>query len=164
MITVVDYRFGPGSRNRLDATDEPGLAGAVAALETYYYALNRSDLPVLASLWADHVLVQADGPSGGTERSRGAITARARRMLDGAMDVHVVFTDAATYDLGDAVVFAGRERGTYRRNDGRRVALDVRSSRLFGWDDMDGRWVQLHHHGSIDDPFALADYQATIRR
>lgn len=164
MITVVDYRFGPEARNRLDDTDEPGLAGAVAALETYYYALNRADLPVLASLWSDHEFVQADGPSGGTERSRDAVTARCRRILGGAMDVQVTFTDAATYDLGDAVVFAGRERGTYRRNDGRRVALDVRTSRLFGWDDAGRRWVQLHHHGSIDDPFALADYQATVRR
>lgn len=164
MITVVDYGFGPGARNRIDEIAEPGMAGAVAALETYYYAVNRADLLVLLALWSGHDLVQIDDPVGGTERSQDGIADLYQRILGGAMNLQVTFTDAATYDLGDAVVFAGRERGTYRRNDGRRVALDVRTSRLFGWDDAGQHWAQLHHHGSIDDPFALADYQATARR
>jgi hypothetical protein len=164
VITVVDYGFGPGAHNRIDEIAEPGIAGAVAALETYYYALNRADMPVLAALWSGHDLAQLDDPVGGTERSPAAIADLYRHLFCGAVNVQVTFTDAVTYDLGDAVVFAGRERGTYRRNDGRRVALDVRTSRLFGWDDARRRWAQLHHHGSIDDPFALADYQATARR
>lgn len=164
MISVVDYDFGPSARNRLNDLGTPGISGAVAALETFYYALNRADLPVLSSVWWSHRLTQLDDPLGGIVRSTTEIVDVYRRSLGLGMDVEVTFTDAATYDLGTAVVFTGRECGAYRRSDGRRVPLDVRASRLFGWDTRRHRWAQLHHHGSIDDPFDLADYQSTARR
>ncbi|HZC74200.1 MAG TPA: nuclear transport factor 2 family protein [Jatrophihabitans sp.] len=163
MIRVVDYDFGPAARNRLDDTATPGIAGAVAALETFYYALNGADLPVLSALWFRHDLTQLHSPLGGTIRSTAAIVDSYRRSFASGMQLQLTFTDAATYDLATAVVFAGREHGTYRRNDGRRVTLDIRTSRLFGWDESRARWAQLLHHGSIDDPFELADYQATAR-
>jgi hypothetical protein len=163
VISVVDYGFGPTARNRLDDIGLPGIAGAVAALETYYYALNRADLPVLTAVWCRHDLTQFDDPVGSTLRSTSAITDAYRYLFAGGMNVRITFDDAATYELGTAVVFAGRERGTYRRNDGRRIALNIRTSRLFGWDDTSGRWAQLHHHGSIADAFDLADYQVTAR-
>jgi hypothetical protein len=163
VISLADYQFGPTARNRLDDTATPGLVGAVAALETFYYALNRADLPVLAAIWFRDELTQLNGAVGGTLRSTDAILERYRRSFAGRMSVQVTFTDAATYDLGTAVAFAGWERGDYRRNDGRRVSLEIRTSRLFGWDDSRQRWAQLHHHGSIDDPFDLADYQSAAR-
>jgi hypothetical protein len=163
LITVVDYGFGPSARNRLNDASTPGLAGAVAALETFYYAFNHADMPVLTAVWSSHALTQLTNPAGGVVRSTAAITDVYRRMLASGMDVQVTFTDAATYDLGSAVMFAGLERGAYRRNDGRRVALTVRTSRLFGWDAERERWAQLHHHGSVDDPFELADYQTGSR-
>lgn len=163
MIDVVEYDFGPAARNRLDETVLTGLAGAVAALETFYYAFNSRDLPVLAAVWFQHDLTQVDDPLGGVIRSTEAIVGGYRRSFAARRHVQVTFTEAATYDLGRTVMFAGRERGAYRRNDGRRVALDIRTSRLFGWDDSRARWAQLHHHGSIDDPFELADYQTIAR-
>jgi hypothetical protein len=39
MIELVDYGFGPGARLRADEARLPGREGALAALETFYYAL-----------------------------------------------------------------------------------------------------------------------------
>jgi hypothetical protein len=39
MIELVDYGFGPGARSRADEARLPGREGALAALETFYYAL-----------------------------------------------------------------------------------------------------------------------------
>jgi len=50
-------------------------------------------------------------------------------------------------------VFAGREVGTYSGAGGPSTPLEIRTSRFFAY--YGGRWVQLHHHGSIDDPDAL---------
>jgi len=163
VISVVDYDFGPAARNRLADTAMPGMAGAIAALETFYYALNQADLPVLSAVWLAHDLTQMASPVGGVVRSTPAIADIYRRTFATGVSIRVTFTDAATYDLGGAVVFAGRERGAYRRNDGRHVHLDMKTSRLFGWDDSRDRWAQLQHHASIDDPFELADFQTATR-
>ena len=37
----------------------------------------------------------------------------------------------------------------------------IRISRIFR--RVDGRWRQIHHHGSIDDADLLARYQAAVR-
>jgi hypothetical protein len=42
------------------------------------------------------------------------------------------------------------------------LQLAIRTSRLFRRAPGD-RWHQVHHHGSIDDPQLLADYQAAVR-
>lgn len=163
MITAADHDFGRSARNRFEDTAAQGVDGALAALETFYYAFNRRDLALLGAVWFHHDLTQLDHPLGGLVRSSAAIVDCYRRSFATGMDVQVTLTDTAVYHFGAAVGFAGRERGAYRRNDGRRVPLDVRTSHLFAWDDSRGRWAQLHHHGSIDDPFELADYQASAR-
>jgi ketosteroid isomerase-like protein len=153
-IEVVDYRFGPQARNRLDEAENPRREGAVAALESFYYALNNRDLDVLTAVWSQHELAQLNNPVGGILRSGPAVTDLYRRIFDGGMALSVTFTDAATYWWADSVVFAGREIGSY--NDGARVPLAIRTTRVFGYD---GRWRQVHHHGSIDRPDELAAYQ-----
>jgi hypothetical protein len=54
----------------------------------------------------------------------------------------------------------GRERGTY--HDGETVKnLNIRTTRIFQL--VDGRWRQMHHHGSIEDAKLLDDYQSAVR-
>jgi SnoaL-like domain len=155
MIRLIDFGFGPAARNRLDEARTAGFEGAVAALETFYYALNAADLDVLTAVWSADELAQLNNPVGGILRSGRRIADLYRRIFASAMAV-----DAVTYDFGAAVVFAGRELGSYRAVDGARVPLAIRTSRVFGWQAGAGRWEQLHHHGSIDDPVQLAAYQA----
>jgi hypothetical protein len=163
MIELVDYRFGKNARQRLDEATQPGHEGAVAALETFYYSLNSKDLDALAAVWSQDELAQLNNPVGGILRSGQAVTSLYRRIFAGQLGLEVTFTDAATYWLGDGVVFAGRELGSYRNRDNAVVPLTIRTSRVFQYDIEAGRWLQIHHHGSIDDPEELAAYQAAVR-
>ena len=164
MSTLVDYDFGAAARNRLDEARDPGPDGAVAALETFYFALNNADLDVLRAVWSPDPLAQLNNPVGGILRSGEAIADLYRRIFAGGLGVQVTFTDAATYLGADTAVFAGRELGSYTGPGGKRVPLQIRTSRIFTWHAGEGRWLQTHHHGSIDDPEALAAYQAAARR
>jgi len=160
MIELVDYRFGPQAHNRLDEAKTPDHAGAVAALETFYYALNNKDLQTLAGVWSQDDLAQLNNPVGGILRSGRAVTDLYRKIFSGTLNLTVTFTDAATYRWDNAVVFAGREIGDYNGPNGT-TPLTIRTSRVFGYDN--GRWLQVHHHGSIDQPDELAAYQKAVR-
>ena len=160
-METVDYDFGPTSRNRIVEAGQPGREGAVAALETFYYALNNADLDSLAAVWSEDELAQLNNPVGGITRSGAAITALYRKIFASGMNVQVTFTDAATYSYPGVVVFAGREIGTYRNRDGRQTPIRIRTTRVFNY--AAGRWAQVHHHGSIDDAPALAAYQQAAR-
>lgn len=164
MTTLIDYDFGPDARNRLSEAGEHGEQGAVAALETFYYALNNAELDTLSAVWADDDLVQLDNPVGGILRSRAAVTDLYRRIFASGIDVQVSFTDAATYLSDDTAVFAGREVGSYRDANDERVPLEIRTTRIFSWQHDLSRWAQQHHHGSIDSPEALDAYQTAVRQ
>ena len=51
------------------------------------------------------------------------------------------------------------ESGEFR-TVGTLIGLAIRTSRIFRL--MDGRWQQVHHHGSIDDPDLLSRYQRAV--
>jgi len=160
MIELVDYGFGPGARLRADEARLPGREGALAALETFYYALNGKDLETLVAGWADDPLVQLNNPIGGILRSRAAVGELYRKVFAGGLKVRVGFGDAVAYWRADSVVFAGRERGSYQHPELGEVPLEIRTTRFFSYDD--GRWAQAHHHGSIDNAEALTAYQQAV--
>jgi ketosteroid isomerase-like protein len=162
-IEVVDYQFGPTSSQRLDETKQPGREGAIAALETFYYALNRRDLNALSAVWSQDELAQLNNPVGGILRSGAAVTDLYRRIFSGDLRLSVTFVDAVTYWWPDAVVFAGREVGQYHDGDGATVPITIRTTRVFGYQHDAGRWLQVHHHGSIDQAEQLAEYQRAVR-
>jgi len=162
--TPLDQQFGVEARNRLADATMPGLQGAVAALESFYAAFNGRDLELLGQVWGDGPLVQLNNPLGGILRGQAAIRALYGRVLGGNVRVWVAFSDIVAYPGGDMVVFAGRENGEFQRG-GVIVPLSIRTSRVFACAVTNGRrrWVQVHHHGSIDDPHLLERYIATVR-
>ena len=157
----LDASFGPDARNRLDEAEKPGRDGALAALESFYFAFNRRDLDAFRRVWTDDPLAQLNNPLGGILRGGEAITALYEQVFHGPARVTVTFGDIVEYAGADHAVFAGRETGEYRVGDGPAVPLAIRTTRYFAYEN--GRWVQAHHHGSIDDAEALAAYQAAIR-
>ncbi|MCN9242584.1 nuclear transport factor 2 family protein [Streptomyces sp. RY43-2] len=161
MAQQLDISFGPGSRNRIDETVTPGIDGALAALETFYFSFNNRDLDVFSQVWTKHPLAQLNNPLGGILRGGDAITALYDQVFHGPAKVTVTFGDVVEYADDTHAVFAGRETGEYAVNGGEAVPLSIRTSRYFRYDN--GRWSQFHHHGSIDDAAALAAYQAAIR-
>lgn len=161
MIDKTDIAFGPGSRNRLANAADPGPDGALAALESFYYALNSADLDALREDWSSSPVAQLNNPLGGILRGGEAIVDLYEKVFAGSANVQVTFGDVVAYTGPGHAVFAGRETGTYTTPDGTVTPLSIRTSRYFRYED--GRWQQFHHHGSIDDAGELAAYQKAIR-
>jgi ketosteroid isomerase-like protein len=159
-IEAAGYRHGPEARNRLAETADAGADGARAALETFYHALNHRDAELLRADWSDDPLAQLNNPLGGILRGGESIVALYQRIFTGPVRVTVTFRDIVEYLGADHAVFAGREVGGWTGPDGVEVPLTIRTSRYFRY--ADGRWRQFHHHGSIDDPAALAAYQRAV--
>ncbi len=153
--------YGPASEMRLQETRGEGIAGARAALETFYYALNHQDAASLEAVWGDDPSVVLYNPLGGIVRGRAEITALYQKMFDSGRGVEIGFNVVDELVGSDYALFVGRETGSYLGAGGSRVPLAIRTTRFFR--HTDGVWRQYHHHGSIDDPDALARYQAAVR-
>jgi ketosteroid isomerase-like protein len=160
IATRHDTTYGRSARNRLAAIETPGLAGALAAVETFYHAFNNGDLDVFTQVWVPDELIRLNNPLGGILEGIGPIAELYRGIFDGPADVWVEFHDIVAYEMGDAAVFAGRERGEFAKND-TVVPLEIRTTRIFGF--VGGRWGQIHHHGSITDAVMLEAYRAAVQ-
>lgn len=160
MIQLLDFTYGPDSGNRLADTSDPSTAGAHAALETFYYALNNRDPAVLRANWSPDPLAQLNNPLGGILRGGDAIAELYNRIFSGQVRIQVTFQDIVEFAGESHMVFAGREEGHYLDPDGHPIPLHIRTSRYFR--HLNGQWRQLHHHGSIDDPIALLAYQQSV--
>ncbi len=139
----------------------PDLADGApeAALEQFYAAFNGRDLALMADNWAQTGDIALDNPLGGIRRGWTEIRPLYERVFSGPAAVYVEFHDY-TLHLGQDLFYAvGRERGYFRRGD-TDLALAIRTSRVFR--QVDGRWKQVHHHGSIEDPELLARYQSAV--
>ncbi|HEX7018422.1 MAG TPA: nuclear transport factor 2 family protein, partial [Gemmatimonadaceae bacterium] len=139
----IQSSFGPESRNRLEEARQPGLQGALAALETFYYSFNNRDLDALARVWGDDPLAQLNNPLGGILRGGKAIVELYDRIFKGSARVTVTFGDIVAYPAGESATFAGRETGEYRIGDAAPVPVSIRTTRCFHFDN--GRWTMFHH-------------------
>jgi ketosteroid isomerase-like protein len=131
------------------------------ALGEFYRAFNGRDLALMQSNWEQSDDAVMNNPLGGIKRGWPEIRSVYERIFAGRAKVQVEFFDYSLHETGDVFWAIGRERGTVRRGE-LQLELNIRTSRLFRRDDS-GRWRQVHHHGSIDDPQLLADYQAAVR-
>lgn len=159
---MLSQTYGRDSLDRRVEAREPTLDGARAALEHFYFAFNLRSLDAIEAAWAQGPLISLNNPLGGIMRGLDDIRALYRRIFGGPAWVWVEFYDVVEYAGRDTVVFAGRERGEFTR-DGRTVPLAIRTSRVFQYFGEQIGWRQVHHHGSIDDPEALASYQRAVR-
>jgi len=162
MINRSQRCYGRNSANRTDRVGEPGPVGARLLMESFYYAFNHRDLAVLGMVWADHDLIQLNNPLGGILRGYEPIAALYSRVFTGSASVWVELDDIVEFKTDAMVVFAGRETGEFTRND-QTLPLSIRTSRVVQWFGPEIGWRQVHHHGSIDDPLLLAEYQQAVR-
>jgi ketosteroid isomerase-like protein len=101
-----------------------------------------------------------DNPLGGIRRGWDEISRAYNRIFSGAGVVKVEFFDYTLHASDQTFLAVGRERGSYK-SAGQEIELMIRTSRWFKL--ADGRWRQLHHHGSIEDADLLARYQLAVR-
>jgi ketosteroid isomerase-like protein len=100
-----------------------------------------------------------DNPLGGIRRGWTEIEPLYSRLFSGTARVRVVFFDYTLHLSDDLFCAAGRERGTFEQDD-KKLELAIRTSRVYR--RVDGRWRQIHHHGSIEDPELLTRYRAAV--
>jgi hypothetical protein len=129
------------------------------ALVAFYRAFNEGDLEGLARTWMPGDQPSMDNPIGGIRRGWAAIADGYRRLFEGPARVRVEFTDYTSHGGDTFRLYVGRERGWCVTNENR-LALRIRTSRLFIRSG--DRFRQLHHHGSIEEPALLAEYQRII--
>jgi len=130
------------------------------ALAEFYRAFNRRDLALMARNWDSSDEVSMDNPLGGIRRGWSEVRQVYERIFAGRAVVAVEFYDYTIHRFSDVFYAVGRERGSLEA-DGVSLDLKIRTSRLFRL--VDGRWRQIHHHGSIEDAELLARYQAAVR-
>jgi ketosteroid isomerase-like protein len=140
--------------------EEADPATAKGALAEFYRAFNTRDLSLMSRNWLNTDEVSMDNPLGGIRRGWNEISQIYQRIFSGAGVVTVEFFDYTIHQIGDTFLAVGRERGTLKTNDSA-IDLRIRTSRWFR--RVEGRWRQLHHHGSIEDADLLARYQAAVR-
>lgn len=130
------------------------------ALAQFYRAFNTRDLKMIDENFAHSDEVAIDNPLGGIRRGADEPHKMYEGVFKNPADVHVEFWDYTIHRAGDVFWVVGRERGTYR--DGNEVrSLNIRTTRIFQL--INGRWRQIHHHGSIEDAKLLGDYQSAVR-
>jgi hypothetical protein len=132
----------------------------LGALSEFYRAFNNRDLALMSQNWLSTAEASMDNPLGGIKRGWNEISEVYNRVFSGAATVTVEFFDYTLHETPDAFLAVGRERGTLKSPE-TTLDLKIRTSRWFR--RVDGRWRQLHHHGSIDDADLLARYQTAVR-
>ncbi len=162
MIFHSPYTYGRISANRIAQAHEHGIEGARALLEAFYYAFNHRDMDVFGKVWANYDLIQLNNPLGGILRGYKPIAALYQRIFTGPARVWVEFRDIVEFQTGGMIVFAGRESGEFSKG-AMSLPLSIRTSRIVQWFGPEIGWRQTHHHGSIDDPQVLAEYQQAVR-
>lgn len=143
-----------GQENPADLDDR------TAAIAEFYRAFNSRDLPLMERNWAPGREPVMDNPLGGIRRGWADIRSVYERIFSGDARVQVAFYDYVMDGTDGIFYAAGRERG-HLTSQTMRLELAIRTTRVFR--KMEGRWRQVHHHGSIDDPQLLAAYKDAVR-
>ena len=136
------------------------LTPQMRALSEFYQALNGRDMDLMAQNWVQTDEAVMDNPVGGIKRGWNEIREVYELVFGGAGTFWFEFYDYSYHESDEMFYVVGRERGEYRAGE---VVLKmaIRTSRVFRL--IDGKWRQVHHHGSIEDPELLAAYQKAVR-
>jgi hypothetical protein len=155
-----------GERNLLADTALPGIEGARAALETFYYAFNTRSVDLMREIWAaDDPLTQVVSPLGFARGSANIDTAYSR-MLSGPMGMQTILDDIVVYLTSELAVFTERERGTdtpHGEQRGTSELVEGRTSCIFRFMASQGGWRLIYHQVSLSDPSGLARLQRSVR-
>jgi hypothetical protein len=139
--------------------EQGNLSSPSQALIQFYRAFNSGDMQLMAMNWAQSDDISMDNPLGGLKRGWSEIKTVYQRIFDSPAQVYVEYYDYTIHQTNEMFYAVGRERGYFRPAAGE-ISLAIRTSRIFR--KIDDRWQQVHHHGSIDNPRLLADYQTAV--
>lgn len=148
-----------GLNNINGQEDCSNLDSGQKALVEFYKAFNTKNIQLMSQNWAKQDNVSMSNPLGGIKRGWHDIKTTYERIFFGPAEVYVEFYDYVLLMSSDMFCAVGHERGHFRL-PGLEIQLSIRTSRTFQANGQ--RWVQVHHHGSIDNPDLLARYQNAV--
>jgi len=131
----------------------------MAALIEFYRAFNNGDLELISNNWEKSDEASMSNPLGGVKRGWDSIKEVYSNIFNGNAKVYVEYYDYSIHHSGVMFCAVGRERGFFQLGE-HKIDLAIRTSRTYRMDC--GRWHQIHHHGSIDNPKLLAAYQEAV--
>ncbi len=136
------------------------LSAPLKVLSEFYEALNSRAIEKMAGNWAQTDEAVMDNPLGGIKRGWEEIRTVYEQLFSSQSQFWFEFYDYSLHFAGEIFYAVGRERGELRT--GKTVLnMAIRTTRIFRL--MDGRWQQVHHHGSIEDPDLLDKYQKAVK-
>ena len=136
------------------------LTAPAEALAQFYRAFNGRDLALMEENWDPSEEAAMANPLGSIKRGWTEIREVYRRIFEGRAKVRVEFHDYTLMVVGDVFWAIGRERGVFE-TESRTLELAIRTTRVFR--RVNGRWRQIHRHGSIEPPELLDAYQRSVR-
>lgn len=146
----------------ITGNEDPGdFHRPTQTLAQFYAAINHRDLKEMSANWLPSPDIAMDNPLGGIRRGWEEISAVYEKLFASPAQFRFEFYDYTIHQTSDLFYAVGRERGELTI-DGQRMALAIRTSRIYK--RVDDVWRQVHHHGSIDDPDMLRDYQNAVLR
>lgn len=135
------------------------LTPIILALSGFYEALNNRDMEKMAQNWAQTDEAVMDNPLGGIKRGWDEIKAVYERLFSSQSEYYFEFYDYSLHATDEIFYVVGRERGKFRQG-ATELAMAIRTTRIFRL--IAGRWRQVHHHGSIEDPDLLYKYRKAV--
>jgi len=133
----------------------------IETLNDFYLAFNQRDLTLMQKNWLNDSTISMSNPLGGIKRGWDEIKEVYERIFLGNANVYVEFYDFTVINLENGFCAVGRERG-YIELSGKRMDLAIRTSRIYQF--VTNRYLQIHHHGSIENPLLLSEYQELIKK
>ena len=132
------------------------------ALVEFYAAFNGADMIKMEQNWANEASVIMANPLGGIKTGWRQIRPVYERIFARPQQVYVEYYDITICNTAEQFFAVGRERGYFKDRAGTQIPLNIRTSRVF--QNRNGQWRQVHHHGSMDNPELLARYQQEVQR
>lgn len=130
------------------------------ALHQFYEAFNGRDFELIEQNWLNSEEIAMDNPLGGIKRGWDELKTIYQRIFSGEAEVYVEYYDYTIVKFEGGFCAIGRERGHVNFNN-QKLELTIRTSRVYK--EVDGRYRQIHHHGSIEDPQLLNAYQTLVK-
>ena len=130
------------------------------ALVEFYKAFNGRDSELIQKNWLNNEEIAMDNPLGGIKRGWDEIKTIYSRIFTGQAKVYVEFYDYTIVPMEGGFVAIGRERGSVEIK-GKKLDLAIRTSRVYKL--IDEEYKQVHHHGSIEFPKLLEEYQELVK-
>lgn len=118
------------------------------ALSEYYKALNTADINIMKNNWSQQKSVTFTSPLGGIVRTYEDVIASHGELFGSPIGIDVEYYDIDISPMENGFAAVGRERGIMKIAD-ETCDVGFRTSRIFVKED--GKFKQVHHHGSFED-------------